>query len=83
MPLFWTHSEDSDFDEIRGATVCDAELQLADFELPDDAHRDGGLVGAIAVGPVRELGERALAAWRWRRWPGAVRSRARATSARR
>ena len=64
VPLFWTHSEDSDFDEIRGATVCDAELQLADFELPDDAHRDGGLVGAIAVGPVRELGERALAAWR-------------------
>src|SRR5262252_5712399 len=41
VPLFWTHSEDSDFDEIRGATVSDAQLQLADFELPDDARVDG------------------------------------------
>src|SRR5262245_19002967 len=53
VPLFWTHSEDSDFAEIRGATVCDAELQLMDLELPDAAHTDGGLVGAIAVEPLR------------------------------
>jgi uncharacterized protein YllA (UPF0747 family) len=63
VPLFWTHSEDSDFAEIRGATVCDAELQLVDLQLADDAHTDGGLVGAIAAAPLRELGERALAAW--------------------
>jgi len=63
VPLFWTHSEDSDFEEIRGATLSDAELQLVDLQLPDDAHVDGGLVGAISVEPLRELGERALAAW--------------------
>ena len=63
VPMFWTHSEDSDFAEIRGASVCDAELQLVDLQLPDDAHRDGGLVGSIPVEPLRELGERALAAW--------------------
>ncbi|HXS81600.1 MAG TPA: bacillithiol biosynthesis BshC [Methylomirabilota bacterium] len=63
VPLFWTHSEDSDFAEIRGASVCDAELQLIDLQLPDAAHADGGLVGAIAVEPLRELGEQALAAW--------------------
>ena len=63
VPLFWTHSEDSDFAEIRSASVCDAELQLLDLQLPDAAHVDGGLVGAIAVEPLRELGEQALAAW--------------------
>jgi bacillithiol biosynthesis cysteine-adding enzyme BshC len=63
VPLFWTHSEDSDFAEIRGASVCDAELQLVDLSLPDHSHTDGGLVGAIAVEPLRELGEQALAAW--------------------
>ena len=63
VPLFWTHSEDSDFAEIRGATVSDATLQLVDLQLPDDCHADGGLVGSIAADPLRELGERALAAW--------------------
>ena len=63
VPLFWTHSEDSDFAEIRGATVVDAQLQLVDLQLPDGAHEDGGLVGAIAVEPLRELAERALATW--------------------
>jgi bacillithiol biosynthesis cysteine-adding enzyme BshC len=64
VPLFWTHTEDSDFAEIRGATVIDAQLQLVDLQLPDAAHTDGGLVGSIAVEPLRELGERALDTWR-------------------
>ena len=64
VPLFWTHSEDSDFAEIRGATVIDAQLQLVDLQLPDSAHEDGGLVGSIAVEPLRELGESALSTWR-------------------
>jgi uncharacterized protein YllA (UPF0747 family) len=63
VPLFWTHSEDSDFAEIRGASVCDAQLQLVDLQLPDGVHAEGGLVGSIAAEPLRELGERALATW--------------------
>jgi len=64
VPLFWTHTEDSDFAEIRGATVIDAQLQLVDLQLPDPAHTEGGLVGSIPVEPLRELGERALETWR-------------------
>ena len=63
VPLFWTHSEDSDFAEIRGATLSDSALELMDLQLPDEYHVEGGLVGAIPVEPLRELGERALAAW--------------------
>jgi len=63
VPLFWTHCEDSDFAEIRSATVCDAELQLVDLQLPDSAQVEGGLVGSIAVEPLRELGQAAFAAW--------------------
>lgn len=63
VPLYWMHGEDSDFTEIRGITVADAELALHDLSLPDYAHRDGGLLGSIALDPVREVGEAALAAW--------------------
>ena len=63
VPLFWMHGEDSDFLEMRGVTVADAELQLHDFSLPADVHRDGGLVGAIPVAAARETGEQALATW--------------------
>lgn len=63
VPLYWMHGEDSDFTEIRGITVADAELALHDLSLPDHAHRDGGLVGSIALESVRELGEAALASW--------------------
>ncbi len=63
VPLFWMHGEDSDFAEIRSVTVADAELQLQDFALPEGAHSDGGLVGAIALDHVRVLGEQAFAAW--------------------
>jgi uncharacterized protein YllA (UPF0747 family) len=63
VPLFWTHVEDSDFAEIRGATIADATLALLDLTLPDAVWREGGLVGAIAAAPVVALGDRALAAW--------------------
>ena len=63
VPLFWMHGEDSDFAEIRGVTVADAQLQLHDFALPDGVHADGGIVGDIAIDPVRAVGEQALAAW--------------------
>src|SRR5882724_10900821 len=52
VPLFWMHGEDSDFAEIRTATVCDAELQLRDLALPEDVHAEGGLVGSIPAGPL-------------------------------
>lgn len=63
VPLFWMHGEDSDFAEIRGVTVSDAELQLHDFQLPDDAHRDGQMVGGVPLEALREVGERAVACW--------------------
>lgn len=63
VPLFWMHGEDSDFAEIRGVTVSDAELQLHDFQLPDVAHREGQMVGSVALEPLRELGEQAFACW--------------------
>lgn len=63
VPLFWMHGEDSDFAEIRGVTVADAELQLHDHALADDAHRDGGLVGDIALAALRATGNAALAHW--------------------
>jgi len=64
VPLFWMHGEDSDFAEIRSATVTDAALEPVELLLPDAAHADGQLVGGIALAPLRELSERALATWR-------------------
>lgn len=63
VPLFWTHSEDSDFAEIRTATVGDASLALHDLTLADELHRDGALVGGIPSGPVAALADRAVALW--------------------
>ncbi|MEO5988781.1 MAG: bacillithiol biosynthesis BshC [Candidatus Eisenbacteria bacterium] len=63
VPLFWMHAEDSDFTEIRGATVSDAELAVHDFSLPADAHSDGGIVGNISLVQVDTLTEQALAHW--------------------
>ena len=65
VPMFWMHGEDSDFAEIRHATVSDSSLVVHDFVLPDDAHADGGLVGNIAVPPLA-----ALTASAWARWEG-------------
>lgn len=63
VPLYWMHGEDSDFAEIRGATVADAALELHDLALPAEAHRDGGLVGDLALEPLAALEAEALALW--------------------
>ncbi|MFN8586962.1 MAG: bacillithiol biosynthesis BshC [Candidatus Eisenbacteria bacterium] len=63
VPLFWMHGEDSDFAEIRHASVLDANLELHDFVLPDDAHATGGLVGGVPVAPLAALHAEALAKW--------------------
>ncbi len=63
VPLFWMHGEDSDFAEIRSVTVSDRGLELHELGLPDDAHRDGGLVGGIACAPLETLHRLALAHW--------------------
>ena len=68
VPLYWTHSEDSDFPEIRSVTVGDAALALHDLSLPDGIHRDGALVGGLPIPPVAALTEQALA--RWQGLPG-------------
>jgi uncharacterized protein YllA (UPF0747 family) len=63
VPLYWMHGEDSDFAEIRHASVTDASLGVHDFALPDSAHSDGQLVGDIALEPLQALGAEALARW--------------------
>jgi uncharacterized protein YllA (UPF0747 family) len=63
VPLFWMHGEDSDFAEIRGVTVADAQLQLHDFALPQGVHAEGGIIGDLPLDAVRAVGEQALAAW--------------------
>src|SRR5262249_51210215 len=63
VPLFWMHGEDSDFAEIRSIAVADAALTLRELELPANAHREGGLVGEIPVGPLAALQGEALAHW--------------------
>ena len=61
VPLYWMHGEDSDFDEIRGASVADADLVVHDVSLPDDAHEDGGFVGDIAMAALEAVTAEALA----------------------
>jgi uncharacterized protein YllA (UPF0747 family) len=63
VPLFWMHGEDSDFAEIRSASIADAALMPHDLSLPDDAHRDGGLLGSIPIAPLRALHVEALRHW--------------------
>lgn len=63
VPLFWMHGEDSDFAEIRHATLADRELTLHDFVLPDGAHAEGGLVGGIDAGAFAALTQAALQKW--------------------
>ena len=63
VPVYWNHVEDSDFDEIRGATISDTDLVLHDLSLPAEAHVDSGLVGAIALDPLKPLVEQALTRW--------------------
>lgn len=63
VPVFWMHGEDSDFVEIRGATIADAGLTLRDLALPDDVHGEGGLVGGLPVGSLDPLHAAAAACW--------------------
>jgi uncharacterized protein YllA (UPF0747 family) len=63
VPLFWMHGEDSDFAEIRGATLADRNLQLRDLALPDGAHREGGLVGGIPASLLAPLHAEAVTQW--------------------
>ncbi len=70
VPVFWMHGEDSDFAEIRSATVGDAGLTLHDLALPDGDHPEGGLVGDLALGSLAAL--EAGAAAHWEGLPGAA-----------
>lgn len=63
VPLFWMHGEDSDFAEIRTATLGDRGLELHDLALPEGTHRDGGLVGAIPAAALEPLGEAGFRLW--------------------
>jgi len=63
VPVFWTHSEDSDFAEIRSIAIADQALVVRELELPATAHREGGLVGAIALAPLAALEAEGLAHW--------------------
>ena len=63
VPMFWTHSEDSDFAEIRTATVADRTLALHDLSLEAALHRDGALVGGLPVAPLERIAAQALAHW--------------------
>jgi bacillithiol biosynthesis cysteine-adding enzyme BshC len=63
VPMFWMHGEDSDFAEIRHASLADASLVVHDLSLPDGSLAEGGLVGGVAIERVRELSLQALAAW--------------------
>jgi uncharacterized protein YllA (UPF0747 family) len=63
IPLFWTHAEDSDFDEIRSVTVADRALHLHELSLAAEHREEGGLVGHLPIGPVAALGAEALGRW--------------------
>jgi uncharacterized protein YllA (UPF0747 family) len=68
VPLFWTHSEDSDFAEIRSVTVGDPALALHELALPEGIHREGSLVGGLPIAPLAALTAQALE--RWQGHPG-------------
>src|SRR5262249_47788387 len=54
---------DSDFAEIRTATVADAGLTLRELSLPAEIHHDGRLVGDLPLEPMRALESEALRGW--------------------
>jgi uncharacterized protein YllA (UPF0747 family) len=74
VPVFWMHGEDSDFEEIRSATIADVGLTLHDFSLPNAAHSEGALVGSIGTGALSALEREALAIWSGLPGEAAVRS---------
>lgn len=63
VPLYWMHGEDSDFAEVRGATIVDAEGVLHDLALPESAHVDGQMVGGLAAAATLAVHAEALALW--------------------
>jgi len=63
IPAFWVHCEDSDFDEIRSATIADAGLGARELSLPATVHTDGRLVGDIAAAPLAEIEQEARRHW--------------------
>ncbi len=63
VPLFWDHTEDSDFAEIRSIMLADVTLATHDLSLPGEAHAEGGLIGAVPVAPLVTLCEEALERW--------------------
>ena len=63
VPVFWMHGEDSDFAEIRGATIADRSLTLHEFSLPESVHRDGELVGGLPMDALAALEREALPVW--------------------
>lgn len=73
VALFWMHGEDSDFDEIRAATVADAGLTLHDLQLPESLRADGGMIGHLPLEPLAALEAEALALWDGLPGAGAVR----------
>lgn len=64
VPMFWMHGEDSDFIEIRGATVADAELTLHDVQMEEATHDEGGLIGAIPMATLRAAEKEGAEHWR-------------------
>lgn len=73
VPVFWMHGEDSDFDEIRTATIADAALTLHDLVLPEDLRREGGMIGHLPLDPLAALEAEALALWAGHAGSGDVR----------
>ena len=67
VPLFWMHGEDSDFEEIRTATIADTGLALHDLALPATMHPEGGLLGDLPLVPP---GLETEALRRWEGLPG-------------
>ena len=63
VPVFWMHGEDSDFAEIRSASVADPGLTLHELSLPEAVHADGGLVGGIPAAPLAALDDQARGLW--------------------
>lgn len=63
VPVFWVHCEDSDFAEIRTASVADPALIAHELSLPDSAHTDGGLVGSIGAAALQALEDEARRHW--------------------